>query len=110
MTTQHTPGPWHANTADRIPSWEGENGIPVYGRLPNGTMPRVANVRSAYGGADADEANARLIAAAPLMLEALEALMTAYATVPGMSGLPMHDSDVWHQARAAIRAATGEDA
>jgi hypothetical protein len=59
---QHTPGPWVLNERDRAAT------IPVRG--PH-------NVCSAYGGT---LANARLIAAAP---DLLEALITLRAATPG---------------------------
>ena len=101
MTAQHTPKPWKPSPSpfDYSAEWI---------LIESPTHDR--DIADIHIWDDQARADARLIAAAPLMLEALQALMTAYATIPGMSGLPMHDPDAWHKARDAIRAATGEDA
>lgn len=93
--TGHTPGPWETDLSRRIPSSEGESGYPVFATLPNGTMPRVANVHCMNideyeRGADA--ANARLIAAAPELLEACKMML------PHFNG----GMDILEMARAAI--------
>ncbi len=66
MKTNHTPGPW---TIDRL-----------IGRISGGTYPSIVGFRvpcSQYEHETAEvEANARLIAAAPEMLEALEEIIS----------------------------------
>ena len=102
---KHTPGPWH-----RLPG-EANSGHPIYenGRLVmrivqarepgDTTFIRVALVDS-----DNVHADARLIAAAPDLLEALEAVTDALA-------LTHHKGETntaVKKARAAIARATGE--
>jgi len=84
---QHTPGPWRASI---YCIWGGINGDTY-----------VAGTQTAIG-ADAQEANARLIAAAPELLEALEAVVACWNH---------HDvgkAYVEDLARAAIAKAKGE--
>jgi len=62
---KHTPGPWHVNTLEVVPfSIHAHRGCVA--EVSRGTMNEV--------GADEIEANARLIAAAPELLAALENL------------------------------------
>jgi len=104
MSAKHTPGPWTnqvVNTVSGVcfkvgpfPWKEGElNHACIYADYPN---------KSGY---EQCAANARLIAAAPDLLEALQAMLTHM----GM------DEDDWikptfNQARAAIAKATGDAA
>ena len=61
--TKHTPGPWH---------YDGESGIVTAGANPG--CPYIADCRVGFGvrKVGSTSANARLIAAAPAMLEALK--------------------------------------
>lgn len=69
MMTKHTPGPWWADTGCRC-----EN-ITIYG-TETGDAVDVCDV--VYRGDEIQiEANARLIAAAPDLLAALELILTA---------------------------------
>jgi hypothetical protein len=62
MTTQYTPGPWEI-----CPNWPEQNQRKIQ---PEG---EVSGVALSFGDTDEEaEANARLIAAAPEMLEALK--------------------------------------
>lgn len=81
MTAKHTPGPWHV-----------ANGVQI-----RGAREQIAKVWMMRGGEG--NANARLIAAAPELLEALQFVMTA-------SGEQL--STAFEQAQAAIAKATGE--
>lgn len=84
MPNAHTPGPWELRQA--------ENGkVSIY---PVGGPYRVADSYDGLG-------NARLIAAAPALLEALEALVKAGHTLNA-------DSSMMTAARAAIAKAKGE--
>lgn len=97
--TQHTPGPW---TWTYPEGWESCS----YNR----TLPSIEGVMD-FGnccyyapqeGTPPNEANARLIAAAPELLNALESLL-----------IRLEDNMDWYpedeeEARAAINAATGE--
>lgn len=91
MMSKHTPGPWSIQRQNPSPT-TGE--WMVAGKSPG----YLAEVRDC--GSGPVEANARLIAAAPDLLEALEALITAVDA--SMYGMAIHN------ARAAIAKAKGE--
>lgn len=85
--SKHTPGPWHVG---------GPNKCTIYDkhgqRLANSFEGVMATQRT-----DSEcEANARLCAAAPELLEALVALVECEQTTP----------ELWEAARAAIAKAT----
>lgn len=92
-TTKHTPGPWEAEVRTPIGItyvWQG------------GTENAIAKV---YAGVIEDaEANARLIAAAPELLDALQSLLARVSS-------DIIANQCWHEeqraARAAIAKATG---
>jgi hypothetical protein len=94
--SKHTPGPWS------VGPWfdnYGEPEIIIEHKADAGNLV----IAVALGGLVGQEANARLIAAAPDLLEALNAMLTHM----GM------DEDEWNkptfdQARAAIAKAIGE--
>ena len=88
---KHTPGPWVAE------DYAGAGSVPWY-VVPHDHKGTIA----ALTGLDA-EANARLIAAAPDMLEALQALVSANNSTDGMAM-----RKAWGKADAAIARATGE--
>ena len=96
MTAKHTPGPWYA--------LRGQRNISIRYKTGDRLLPMV-NVASVRGQFPTDcpygssEANARLIAAAPELLEALQFVMTA-------SGEQL--STAFEQAEAAIAKATGD--
>jgi len=91
--TQHTPGPWHVGVkqAEKI----------IY----DASGWAVANATVYHGENDA-KANARLIAAAPDLLEALKTLQSMASTFP--NELHKDHPDVV-AARAAIARATGDN-
>lgn len=92
-----TPGPWavHAHATDTYT-------IYVAGRHWDSWA--VAHV----GYTKEDEANARLISAAPDLLEALEFMLSVFnETYPDVAD-DEEDREAWAKARAAIRKATGE--
>ena len=64
MRTPHTPGPWSI-TCNR-----------VHGAVDSGANTGIADMLGNCGVTATVNANARLIAAAPELLEALEALLT----------------------------------
>lgn len=105
MTTQHTPGPWqcYADLPSTEPNWH---------IVTNASRMRVlANVHIEPGNA-VDEANARLITAAPDMLAALRIAAETLASFD--EGDPTtetgwnHDEllDAWKEVVAAIAKAT----
>jgi hypothetical protein len=71
-THTHTPGPWHVGAGNGEGSIFANNGRT---RLEIGgtTLYPIAQITRGWNEAE-DEANARLIAAAPEMLEALQSL------------------------------------
>jgi hypothetical protein len=85
---KHTPGPWmYRSQANGSLDFFGEGGNRVI----------LQNVRLIN-----QEANARLIAAAPSLLEALESALELIDVITPLEG------DVHRKARAAIAKATGE--
>lgn len=94
--SKHTPGPWEVripfSTAARHPAYI------VGGDL---ILAAIAIPGGAYQDLQAAHANARLMAVAPRLLEALEIANEA------LSDLPLMDPRIVH-IRAAIRAARGE--
>jgi len=92
-TTKHTPGPWSAS--------------------PSPTSDGLYHVYKADGNfltlEDAEhEANARLIAAAPDLLEALESLYHTANSIGEDTCDPVAFAGALEDARAAIRKAKGE--
>jgi hypothetical protein len=86
---QHTPGPWHTEKSSA--EW-------IYILSTHGI------VGSAWATDETYEVNARIIAAAPDLLNALECLeIFMLDTMPEDASL-----DVWTQAREAIAKAIGE--
>ena len=120
MTTQHTPGPWTYNLTTGVVRSLAED-------FPNCRQPVICDLRhwSHEDTTHIHPANARLIAAAPDLLEALK---DALATIEDYLGYE-HNGDPWTEdarsmgemdvndykrdgrlvrARAAITKATGE--
>ena len=91
MTTNHTLGPWRAGK----PNKDGKIAI-----LSSGADWLVLGWTQ---GTDA-EANARLVAAAPALLEALSGLVDAHD-----AGIPLVTDHRWSQARATINNAKGKE-
>ena len=98
--SKHTPGPWRVQPY----TWQRGNVsvfAPRFGRAPYGACVAHTPCSDGVGGADGALANARLIAAAPELLEALKELMVAADRV---SAEPV----TWlGKARAAIAKAEG---
>lgn len=95
MNTKHTPGPWIAD----LETWAG---------IVNAPAGTIAGPVGGSKGATLDElhANARLIAAAPELLEALDGLMAKLSAKS--PALQYHDcKEAYEQARTAIAKATG---
>ena len=100
----HTPGPWTIEgTRDSDEFWVVKDEGPV------------CEISQTFGYPDADEANARLIAAAPELLAALRDLIREKAASLGDPGdrewVRFADADpsgAWHSAYDAILKATGK--
>ncbi len=88
---KHTPGPWNYVLSSGPESWI----VFDCGERPGSGMP-IADIRANHGE-NAQKANARLIAAAPELLAALESLYKLAARV----GEPEHQA--MEAARAAIK-------
>ena len=88
---KHTPGPWEVHPTTLHPA--------VRSVGTANAAPRRICTAGSMNGSPVDEHNARLIAAAPELLEALQFVMTASGEQP---------STAFEQARAAIAKATGE--
>ena len=98
-TTQHTPGPWSQGE---------DNPLNIYGNHAS-----VANVHGTHPtGASTEEeaiANARLIAAAPLMLNALRVAMDAIGDTYDARDNDSQGEMIRDYIADAIAAATGEE-
>lgn len=102
MKTKSTPGPWSV-ASNSGPS----NDLHIYSsadRAANGTGCIARLVNPVVGS---QEANARLIAAAPGMLEALnEFIQFAATNAPAILHLP-HFENAWTLAKQAVAKAEG---
>src|SRR3546814_14179116 len=105
----HTAGPW-LYRPDKYDDWGFVRAQPEQGRLLGGVICQARDpyalddvTLNAHRRAKTDpwEANARLIAAAPDLLEALQLVWDTYGMDPSV------DSSIWQTARAAIAKATG---
>jgi hypothetical protein len=103
MTTKHTPGPWHI-------AFGGMDGDDFAVIGSKHSERAVCNLEPR----DYTQANARLIAAAPELLQALDEIVAEWdagnigriTTIPGTPGWEESVGVKW--ARAAIAKATGE--
>ena len=104
MQTQHTKGPWFTDTAGRIwrrdPSTLYENGGDVAGDKPIAFV-NVGWIGEGESGYPIKE-NARLMTAAPELLESLRLMVDLVELAVPIEG------DTLRRARAAIAKATGE--
>jgi len=71
MQTTHTPGPWALSQAHGFSSGQPRNSYTISGVCGTGATTPNPNVSE-------NEANARLIAAAPELLDALQSLLTLH--------------------------------
>ena len=96
MTHTHTPGPWHIGkrAAD----------VAIYG--PKGQ--EVAKILGFFNDDEENKANARLISAAPELLEALEGLLHGSRKVTSQEDWNAEREEASATARAAIAKATGK--
>lgn len=94
MSAQHTPGPWHVGGSDKST---------IYNKYGQRIANSFEGVLVTQASDETCQANARLIAAAPDLLELLQEL------VDGMTDVEDSDSRVLFRARAAIAKATGQE-
>lgn len=88
ISTNHTPGPWKVVPSNNIQTVGGEQLAIVSGRQTVGAGPGAEAKREANGRRD--EANARLMASAPVLLEAIESvnlILEKLITTPSMTSL-----------------------
>ena len=97
--TQHTPGPWHSQRPHG-------SDIPVWG-VDEKSRGCVALVNMSAERATEAAANARLIAAAPEMYEALKALHACHRAFSGSDAWTMLDDEARAAAEATIAKAEG---
>jgi len=99
--SKYTPGPWAIRRIAEVPGAICGGVTRQYMRgVGTDQLAMVCSVQPDNGGDEAMEANARLIAAAPELLEALEWLLDDVGRASSMLGAV--------KARAAIAKATGE--
>ena len=105
MTTKHTPGPWYVGSG----TYEGRNIYSVASVTDDDGFTYQPIVASAEDdGIDCWDANARLIAAAPDLLEALRGMFAMWRSVcRAQCWEPEHLAESV-RAQAAIAKATGE--
>jgi hypothetical protein len=84
--SEHTPGPWGRRIAYQIRGKDDTSEVAIY-QMPwnGGSERRIASWKMNGPLDDEAEANARLIAAAPNLLAALEALVYAYVELADSS-------------------------
>lgn len=108
--SKHTPGPWF--TFANATCVGGPAGI--LGNPSGADTAGIAHCGMALRAGDELQANARLIAAAPDLLEALQAMLKDSETVRRVmlaeAGIGMVDENALSMARTAIAKATGDHA
>ena len=109
MTTKHTPGPWHlfhgAHCGLSIDDGPGAFSV---GDAPTKESANILCSRYQWPErAEEMEANARLIAAAPDLLEALQVMVRDYAAAHASHGA-LEMAPALFQAQQAIAIATGD--
>jgi hypothetical protein len=105
MKTKHTPGPWTVEKFTREHEW-----VRMRARVTDGEDTVAQLFDSAFE--DRNHANARLIAAAPEMLEALELTLEALFQNPELNfckgPMAIETFEAINSIKAAIRKAKGE--
>ena len=101
MQSSFTPGPWRTKR-------EGFSTVYVEARIDGGLIQEVAACGPTEAGLEQQEANARLIAAAPELLEALQAVLRSFPTDRDMRDAGWERAEIdmacrdYEAARAAI--------
>ena len=106
--SKHTPGPWAYTKSVNF----GHESFNIHQADGAGYTPYMSDVGTTELGEDMEiqEANARLIAAAPQMLEALDELVDLKDRrhMLAIERYQQARERAWEKCRAAIRAAKGE--
>jgi len=108
MEHKHTPGPWRSKKARTLIHVQGDSPICEISVSANHIHEDSPGAKASYIATQ--EANARLIAAAPDLLDALQALFDSYKQLAdsGDSGFwKLEEQPEGQQALAAIAKATG---
>lgn len=103
MTGKHTPGPWHIE-------WSMAQGGEAHHVCDSRDMGDLSTIATVHFHDDTEgetKANARLIAAAPELLEALEAGPSTLHELPGGKECACSQCAFVRLKRAAIASATG---
>lgn len=109
MKTQHTPGPWTYIYNGNCLDLKGNCGNTLIAEFP--TLEQIEGV--AWKPSDEESANLRLIAAAPELLEALQAIESVLGKIPAFGdtiGTEVSKAQIGvahNQARQAISKAIG---
>ena len=104
---KHTPGPWCVKPYN----WQRGNVsvfAPKFGRAPYGACVAYTPCSDGVGGEAGALANARLIAAAPDLLEALRAIVHAATVHACHHALSVDGQQFYDIARSAIKAVEEE--
>lgn len=106
METKHTPGPW---SAEKDKGFSGETTWNVVCK-GEGFKRFIVSDEGLYRCDGSDEANARLISAAPDLLEQLQSMLIAAHMMMAVRGLSAEweKTGIPADARAAIAKACGE--
>jgi hypothetical protein len=102
MSTKHTPAPWLIADSNFVYALHDHKG-----RQVNRFSAAIDHYPSQGGTAEEGLANARLIAAAPELLEALQMLMPQAPNAWAEND--PYDVAMWGNAQAAIAKATGKE-
>ena len=102
---KHTPGPWEFGPSHSSTGLAGQLVVRPAGEFPHGEW--VADVGSMYD--DHRVANARLIAAAPELLEALKEVTMVLDRIFDVEDRTPEPNSISGRARAAIAKATGQE-
>lgn len=99
MESKHTPGPWRV----------GDAGATVFGPKTEAPSPvRIATVTNNAIPSDAQRANARLIAAAPELLDACEEAIAEAHRLNEAAGYTVFNPTAFGMMRQAIAKAQGK--
>lgn len=109
----HTPGPWKAREVYDLPSEQvdGKAGHDYPGIIIHRDDDNIpSGVCCLFNITGQTRANARLIAAAPQLLEALKAIRTLYEAAANSNGeVFLDESEIGRIAETALAAAQGKD-
>ena len=109
MVDKHTAGPWYIRT-NRHPDTDGRPWGWLDAAPPGGPQRNIPGVTVTWTRGCTSEANARLIAAAPDLLEALQSIVDCCEEDHAARDYASRQTEIRGIARYAIAKATGESA